>query len=110
MGCAFFASQSNAFLQRHIRKISQSTGSVFITQHARLRMRQRAIGIAEVFETLRFGVIERPPIVNAKKGNLECRLQRYVGGRECAVVIALSDDEPDLIVVTVMNIAIRESD
>jgi len=67
-------------------------------------MKLRAIGIAEVFDVLRFGVIERPPQENRKKGSLECRMQRYAGGRECAVVVALCDEEPDLIVVTVMEV------
>ncbi len=30
-------------------------------------------------------------------------LDRYVAGRECAVVVALDDEQPDLLVVTVMS-------
>jgi hypothetical protein len=36
------------------------------------------------------------------KGTLECRMERYVAGRECGVVVALDDDNPHLLVVTVM--------
>jgi hypothetical protein len=32
----------------------------------------------------------------------ECRMERYVSGRECAAVVALNDDNPALLVVTVM--------
>jgi hypothetical protein len=31
-------------------------------------------------------------------------MERYVAGCECAVVVALDDDNPDVLVVTVMSI------
>src|SRR4051812_25226391 len=100
MGCENFAAKSNAQLQKHIRALSQNTASVFITKHASGRMKKRSIGVNEMFDVLRCGVIERPPQINKKKGSLECRMQRYVGGRECAVIVALCDEDPDLVVVT----------
>lgn len=102
MGYAVFAAKSVAQLQKHIRTISADTSTVFVTTHARARMKLRRVGIAEVFECLRKGVIHRTPEPNAAKGSLECRMERYIGGRDCAVVVALDDDEPGVIVVTVM--------
>ena len=103
MGYAIFAAKSNAQLQKHIRIVSKTTEAVFLTRHAKARMKKRGIGMNEVYDVLRYGVIERPPHANVKKNSLECRMQRYVGGRECAVIVALDDADPDLIVVTVME-------
>lgn len=103
MGCRIFLTKSNAQLQQHIRTVAKTSASVFITRHAKARMKIRGIGIGELYDVLRNGVIERPPQPNEKRGSLECRMQRYVGGRECAVVVALDDEDPDLIVVTVME-------
>ena len=36
-----------------------------------------------------------------KTGHLICRMERCVCGRNLAVCVALDDDDPDLIVVTV---------
>lgn len=104
MGYAIFGSRSIAQLQRHIRVVSADTSRVFITAHAKNRMRSRRISITEVYECLRNGVIRRTPEPNPSKGNLECRMERYVAGCECAVVVALDDDDPDVLVVTVMSI------
>lgn len=104
MGYAVFGSKSIAQLQKHIRALSANTSRVFITAHAKSRMRSRRISINEVYECLRNGVIKRAPEPNPSKGSLECRMERYVAGCECAVVVALDDDNPDVLVVTVMSI------
>lgn len=103
MGYAIFGRQSSAQLQKHIRAVAADTSRVFITVHAKGRMRQRRISIHEVYECLRQGVLRRTPEPNPAKGSLECRMERYVAGRECAVVVALDDEQPDLLVVTVMT-------
>ncbi len=102
MGYAVIGAKSVPQLQRHIRSVAVNTSAIFITPHAKGRMRKRHVGINEVFECLRTGVINRTPEPNVSKGSLECRMQRYVGGRECAVIVALCDEDPDLIVVTVL--------
>jgi hypothetical protein len=53
-----------------------------------------------VFEVLEQGRMPRPPEPNPARGSLECRLHRFVSGRELAVVAAISDDSPQVIVVT----------
>ena len=103
MGYEKFGRQSTAQLQRHIRGAAEDTSRIFITVHARGRMRQRRISIQEVYECLRQGVLRRTPEPNPGKGTLECRMERYVAGRNCAVVVALDDNHPELLVVTVMG-------
>ena len=102
MGYAICVARTNVQNEKHIRAIAANTLSVYITPHATKRMRLRCIGIAEVFDVLRHGTIVRPPVMNDDKDNLECRMERYVGGRNLAVVVALDDNDPDLIVVTAM--------
>lgn len=102
MGYAVFGSKSISQLQRHIRASAVDSTTVVILPHARQRMKLRKVTISEVFDVLRYGSIRLQPEPNPAKGSLECRMQRYVAGRECAVVVALDDDHPDLIVVTVM--------
>ena len=72
-----------------------------LVSHARQRMRLRKVSLNEVLEVLRKGAIRRMPEPNLTKGSLECRMEFYVAGRDCAVIVALSDEQPDLLVVTV---------
>jgi hypothetical protein len=37
-----------------------------------------------------------------KTGHLVCRMERYVAGRNLAACVALDDEDPTLLVVTVM--------
>lgn len=103
MGYAIFAAKSNVVLQRHIRAVAVDSALVFLTGHVKKRMRERGVGINEIYDILRHGTIVRPPEINIAKDSLECRMERYVGGRDRAVVVALDDDDPNLIVVTVWN-------
>lgn len=104
MGYEKCLARSNTQNQKYIRALAVDTRNIFISQHAKAQMKSRQIGINEVYDVLRHGAIVRPPVANAKKGNLECRMERYVGGRECAVVVAFDDEDPALIVVTAMEI------
>lgn len=67
-------------------------------------MKQRAIMRLEVLEMLRQGRMRRPPEPDLAHGSLKCLMQRFVAGRELGVVAAVSDDEPGVIVVTVVEI------
>lgn len=51
----------------------------------------------------RHGRMLRPAEPNIKTGSLECRLERYVAGREIGVVVAIDDVNPNLIVITAMD-------
>lgn len=102
MGYEVFAKKSTHQLTRHIRDVAKDTSRIVLSSHARVQMRMRRISTTEVYECLRKGSIDRRPEPNPNKGSLECRMERYVAGCECKVVVALDDEDPDLLVVTVM--------
>ncbi len=54
-----------------------------------------------VLEVLRNGRITRTPEPNTHMGSLECRMERFVAGDYRVVIVALSDMNPNLIIVTV---------
>ncbi|WAC72024.1 DUF4258 domain-containing protein [Roseateles sp. SL47] len=90
-------------LQRHIRAQALRTELVFLTIHAKKRMSERKVSMAEVLECLRRGSIRHPPEDDVKTGHLVCRMNWYGASRNLTTCVALADDEPDLIVVTVID-------
>lgn len=97
-----FRLMSNAQLQAHVRKVAQDSGKVYFADHARLRMLQRGVNDMEVIMCLREGVIQRPPDIDAKSGETRVRMEHFGSSRNLGVVVALHDQDPDLLVVTVM--------
>lgn len=67
-------------------------------------MKQRKINSSEVFVCLRNGTIRLTPEEDIKTGHLVCRMESYVAGRNLAACVALDDQDPTLLVVTVMVI------
>lgn len=102
MGYAGVGRKSVPQLQRHIRDLAQDTFVVVFTGHAKQQMKTRKVLRAEAMECLRCGQIHRTPEPNLSKGNLEVRMEYYVAGRHIQVVVALCDEDPDLLVVTVI--------
>ena len=96
-------SLSKAQVERLIRTIAADGSRVFVTAHAALRMRQRHVTRDIALEVLRKGRLLRIPEVNLRRGSLECRMERYCTGRQLGVVVAISDDDPDLLVITVIE-------
>lgn len=105
MGYETFRRKSKPQLAKHIRFIAKNTVSIFITDHAKKRMKQRKVTSQEVYECLQLGQIAREPEENQEKGSLECLMERYVSGRQLGVIVALCDEDPDAIVVTVFKIS-----
>ncbi len=64
-------------------------------------MRERQISADVVFDVLRNGKIDRIPEPNTNKGTIECRMERFVAGDSRSVVVAISDINANLIIVTV---------
>ena len=95
---------SNSTFERHIRGLARETRSVRFTAHAQTRMSQRAITVPMVLECLRRGVIRRPPEQSIKTGWYECRLERYIAGKNVAVVAAVDEEDPTVIIVTVIDL------
>lgn len=90
--------------ERFIRKTAEVSERVVFTTHALQRMKQRQVTRLEVLGVLRHGRLRRTPEPNAAKGTLECRMEFYLAGRSLAVVAAVAPENPDVIVVTVMEL------
>lgn len=101
MGFEKLKRQSKDQLAKHIRTASAVTANIFITTHARVQMKKRKVPVAMVYECLRLGQIVREPEENFVHGTLECRMERYSAGCNCTVIVALDDENPDLVCVTV---------
>ena len=94
---------SNTQLQAHIRDVSSDSTRVAFTKHALVRMKQRQITRDMALEVLRKGRMIRAPERNLAKGSIECRMEKFLAGRDLAIVVALNDSDPDLIVITAME-------
>lgn len=105
MGFAVVGKLSKRQIERHIRNAAKETHNVILTVHAKARLRERKVSISMLYECLRQGTLSRNPEPNASKGTLECRMDRYTCGANISVVVAISDEDPNLIVVTVLETA-----
>lgn len=98
-----FKLMSNVQLQRYIRLQAKNSRYIFITDHARDRMLQRNVSDYEVVQCLREGIVQRPPAVDKDTDDLKCRMDYFGSARNLSVIVALDDDQPELIVITVMK-------
>jgi len=101
MGYASFEKQSPAQLAKHIRTLAKNSRNVVLTDHLKQRMAERNVSNIEVLECLKLGSIRRAPEINHDKQSLECRMERQVLKRDLACIVALCDENPNLIIVTV---------
>ncbi|MBN8508071.1 MAG: DUF4258 domain-containing protein [Burkholderiales bacterium] len=95
---------SSPQIERLIRDRATLSANVVFVHHALVRMRERAIMRLEVLEVLRQGRLRRAPEPDPAHGSLKCLMQRFIAGRELGVVAAVSDDDPGVVVVTVVEI------
>lgn len=107
MGYDQVGKQSKTQLQRLIQARSKDTANVVVTAHAKQQMAKRKIASPSLFKCLREGSILRQPEPNPAHGTLECRIERMCSGKEIGIVVALSDDDPRLVVVTAMFVGKR---
>ncbi|MFZ6769916.1 DUF4258 domain-containing protein [Undibacterium sp. Di26W] len=91
-------------LQAIIRTRAIDSKKLIFTKHVSARMKERGITLTCIIEILTKGSIHRGPEPNLIKGSIECRMEYYCVGHNIGVVVALSDDDPNLIVVTAMHI------
>ena len=98
------AKLSKKQIERQIRERTQNTANVLLTDHARKRMRERRITLAMVYDVLRKGILVREPEPSLRHEALECRMERYIEGRDIGVVVAFKFDATGLPVITVMDI------
>ena len=69
-------------------------------------MKFRHITQLMVLNVLRNGRIRRSPEPNLAKGTLECRMDYFLAGRQIGVVVAVSHDEANVVVVTAMEMSL----
>jgi len=62
-------------LRRLISDTARDSGRVFITPHAKKRMRERKITLAQVLDCLRNGLVSEPAHANMQ-GNWQCTMTR----------------------------------
>lgn len=98
-----FAQMSNVQLQNHIRRVSQDSSRVFFTIHAQERMLQRSVSDIQVLDCLRSGLMQRPAQIDQVTNHVKCRMEHFGSARNLAVVVGLGDQDPDLLIVTVMT-------
>lgn len=91
-------------IERQIHERALNTANILLTDHARKRMRERRITLAMVYDALRKGMLVREPEPSVRHEALECRMERYVEGRDIGVVVAFEIDATGLPVITVMDI------
>ena len=101
MGYEKFATKSDSQIAKHIRTIAKDSSCVFFTKHVKVRMTQRKVNAPEILDCILNGTISRTPEASHDGQSLECRMERYVAGRNLGVVVALCDEDPDIILVTV---------
>lgn len=92
-----------AFLRR-AREIAADSNRVFLTDHAKGRMRKRKVTRMQVMECLRKGTIDEPAHLNIH-GDWQATLAHQNAGDLVKVAVAIERQENgDLaVVITVMN-------
>lgn len=101
MGCEALKKLATPQLAKRIRQASKVTSNVVMTTHVKDQMRDRKVTATMVYECLRLGQMLRAPEENIEFGTLECRMERYCAGCNCTVIVALNDEHPHMICVTV---------
>lgn len=67
-------------IQQHIRRAALDSINVTITQHASVRMREREITNAMLFDVLRRGTLSREPEPDLRHSGLTCLMEQYIAG------------------------------
>ena len=78
-------------LEKLIQEISKDSKCISFTFHCLSRMKERQITRMLVFEVLRNGLIKREPELDIATGHLKCRLEKFVAGRELAIIVAMEN-------------------
>ena len=92
-------------LQAHIRKAALVSVNVTITQHANVRMRERQITSAMLFDVLRYGLLQREPEPDLRHSGIKCQMERYSSGVNIAVVVNVDFPSDGMVVITVFGIS-----
>ncbi len=83
---------------------SKDTGNVIWTAHADDRLRQRKLTKPMALQVLRSGRLVGAPEPDIKHRGVKCQMQQFVAGVTIRVVVSVDYPEPDLVVVTVIDV------
>ena len=92
---------SNEDAQRRVRELAGNTGNIFWSEHAQERMNERDIIMREALGAIRGGRIDGK-IVPDGESRWKMTLRRRFAGRTVKVVVAISDDDDNVDVITAM--------
>ena len=92
-------------IQQHIRRAAQESINVTITQHASVRMRERAITNAMLFDVLRRGLLNREPESDLRHSGLTCLMERYIAGANIGALVNVDFPAVGIIVITVFGVS-----
>lgn len=87
-------------LQKYIREESEISDNVIFLDHVLKRMKERHITKSMALDTLRKGLIKLTPEFDSHTLDIKCRMEYYVAGKDVKMVVAVSDDNPNLVLVT----------
>ena len=87
--------------EERVRELARNTGNIFWSEHAQERMTEREIFMREALGTIREGRIDGK-VVHDGPDRWKMTLRRRHAGRTVQVVVAISDSEGRLDVITVM--------
>jgi hypothetical protein len=92
-------------LEKLIQSLAKDSKRISFTFHCLSRMKERQITRMLVFDVLERGLIKREPEIDVVTGHLKCRMERFVAGRELAIVVAVESDSATTgVVVTAIDI------
>jgi hypothetical protein len=92
-------------LEKLLKEIAKDSKRIHFTFHCLSRMKERGITRALVFEVLHRGLVKREPETDMNTGYLKCRVERFVAGRELAIIVALENDSATKgIVITAIDV------
>lgn len=95
---------NDQMLSRKIAEVAKDSSRVFVTDHAKKRMRQRGILRTQVDKVLMTGKVVEHAHRNIH-GNWQCTLEAIIAGDRIKIPVALEDasNGDSIIVITVMN-------
>lgn len=92
-------------LEKLIHDLAKDSMRISFTLHSLSRMKERHITRLLVFDVLQKGLIKREPEIDMVTGYLKCRIERFVAGRELAIIVAVgSSSATKGVVVTAIDV------
>lgn len=88
-----------ASAKKIISELAQNSANVIITDHVKVRMKQRRITTLQVFDCLKKGILREGPAYNNKYGSWEVVMEILTSGDIVKVIAALKKENGGYVVV-----------